>query len=204
MLGRRASAGSGEKTPPVQREDVKSGFSGSLDLDVPRRGHSMEFPTLTEEKPRPVQDFDSPPASSFNPRRTGVPSGAYAPLAPPVSEYPAYVSPYRDGAAQNSFIQEPSFPDDSFVDETAAYRPEAETGSMPSDPGGYYGEDGQWYPYAPGSAPQGYYGEDGQWYSYPNPYSSGSPSYPDYSYPDNSSPDLSESRDPTPKKPRRR
>ncbi len=52
-------------------------------------------------------------------------------------------------------------------------------------PQGYYGQDGQWYAYAPQpgyappgygyppaqdpSAPQGYYGQDGQWYPYAQP-----------------------------------
>ncbi len=168
IQGRIAKSGSDEKTPPVQRPDVaKSNFSGSLDLDAPRRGQSMEFPTLTEEKPKPNLETAAP----FNPRATGVPSGSFAPVTSPVPEYPAYVSPYGEsGAAHNSFIHEPSFPDDSFVDETSAYRPGADSGAMPSDPG-YYGEDGQWYPYGQPGAPQGYYGEDGQWY----PYAPGNP-----------------------------
>ncbi len=33
-------------------------------------------------------------------------------------------------------------------------------------PQGYYGEDGNWYPYDNTNYPQGYYGEDGNWYPY--------------------------------------
>ncbi len=193
-------------TPPVSREDVRStNFSGSLDLDAPRREanrqQSAEYPTFTlEPKPRKA---DPPPANEgFNPRATGAPgagqanagyagantgfptanagfsgantgfptanagfSGANAGFPTGEQDYPAYLSPYGELSAQNnSFINEPSMPpEESFADETAAYRP----GSAPSMPAqGYYGEDGQWYPYTQSQQVQGYYGEDGQWYPY--------------------------------------
>jgi len=177
---RGASNGNSEaKTPPVQRQDVPAtNFSGSLDLDAPRREanrQSVEYPTFTLGGSRPYED--KPTAGMFNPRATGVPSGdGYPsvstnnyPTNDPQQEYPSYVSPYGELSAQNnSFIQEPSIPpDESFVDETAAYRPVEP--SVQQQPQGYYGEDGQWYPYPQSQQVQGYYGEDGQWYPYTQP-----------------------------------
>jgi len=183
--GRPASREVSGVTPPVSREDVRStNFSGSLDLDAPRREaarqQSGEYPTFTlEPKPRKVEP--QPANESFNPRATGAPGAGPANTGFPTAntgfptantgfpageqEYPAYQSPYGELSAQNnSFINEPSMPpDESFVDETSAYRP----GSAPSVPAqGYYGEDGQWYPYTQSQQVQGYYGEDGQWYPY--------------------------------------
>ncbi len=205
---RGSNTGNSSKTPPVQREDVPAtSFSGSLDLDAPRREanrQSVEYPTFTLD-PQPYEDRPAaqtfnpratgapqgyppaepqfnpratgapqgyPPAEpQFDPRATGVPSGGY-PIVENQPDYPSYVSPYGELSAQNnSFIQEPSMPpEESFVDETAAYRP----GSAPSQPAqGYYGEDGQWYPYPPSQQVQGYYGEDGQWYPYTQPQAQG-------------------------------
>jgi len=224
-VSRGASSGGSVKTPQVQHKEIAApGFSGSLDLDAPRREanrQSVEYPTFTQENQYPYEE--QPAAGAFNPRATGapsnsgyagseqpfnpratgapsnsgyagseqpfnpratgapsnngyagseqpfdpratgMPSGGYASVEQP--EYPSYVSPYGELSAQNnSFIQEPSIPpEESFVDETAAYRP----GSTPSQQvQGYYGEDGQWYPYPQQQQAQGYYGEDGQWYPY--------------------------------------
>jgi serine/threonine protein kinase len=152
-------------------------------------------PKPRKSEPAARQPDPAPQAETFNPRSTGVPpgygaqnsgypgqnsgypgqnSGYPGQTAGPTAgtatvepqEYPAYMSPYGELSAQNnSFINEPSMPpDESFVDETSAYRP----GSAPSVPAqGYYGEDGQWYPYTQSQQVQGYYGEDGQWYPYP-------------------------------------
>ena len=65
---------------------------------------------------------------------------------------------------------------------------------------GYYGPDGQWYPYPegydpnaqwqqqpgqwdPNAPPQGYYGADGQWYAYPEGYDPNAQGYGYGAYP---------------------